>query len=71
MKREYKNPVVKRIDYVYDEQVVAVSGSTPDVDYHGDPGKLFHTCRYSTDTCTWYYNDVNGVCVTNVIPMSL
>lgn len=68
MKKAYKSPVVKKIDFVYDEQVVAES--QPAYNLFGDPGELTQRCRFSIAECTYYYWDTQ-MCTTNVFPMSL
>ena len=51
MKREYKKPAVKYINYTYDEQVVA---SSEKIDGYGDGYQI----RY----CTWYSSSFSDPC---------
>lgn len=46
MKREYKKPVAKVVDYAYDEQVVAESSK---VDGYGD-GHVIYYCTYMSES---------------------
>ena len=52
MKNEYKKPVVKMIDYAYQEQVVASSSDTaPMVNGHE-----VNVCTFTWPNCEWLYS---------------
>ena len=51
MKREYRAPKVKLIDFSYDEQVVADSVK-PNVSGYGDPNHTGYCQQSSPYTCT-------------------
>ena len=55
MKREYKQPVAKFIDYAYEEQVVAES-----VIYNGSGD------GNNTGWCTWTSGSISSPCTTVV-----
>lgn len=71
MKREYKKPVAKMIDYAYDEQIVADSSK---VDGLGDGHQIFY-CTYQSasfsDPCSVVVNSNFSQEVCNVQPWSL
>ena len=71
VKREYKKPVVKFIDYSYDEQVVAESSK---VDGLGD-GHQINYCTYQSasfnDPCSIMVNSIVGAPICSIQPWSL
>ena len=61
MKNEYKKPVVKMIDYAYQEQVVANSSTTgTEIDGLGN-GR----CTLNWPSCDWLYSTGYG-CDVNI-----
>lgn len=73
MKREYKTPIVKMIDYSYDEQVVATSLGE-NFNGSGD-GNTTGYCTYQSgfvsDPCVVVVNSQFPVEVCNARPWSL
>lgn len=71
MKRMYKKPTAKFIDYSYDEQVVAQSNK---LDGLGD-GHQIHYCTYQSgsfsDPCTVVVNSSFDTSICEVQPWSL
>ena len=71
MKREYKQPIVKFIDYAYDEQVVAESSK---IDGLGDGHQIYY-CTYQSDAfsnpCSVVVNSTFPDDVCNTKPWSL
>ena len=61
MKYEYKKPVVKLIDYAYQEQVVASSSEAPQIDGIGT-----EYCTYNYPGCAVTYSSVPP-CMVDVV----
>lgn len=54
MKREYKTPKAKMVDYCYDEQVTAKSGGN--VSGYGDPNYTGRCQQKSPTSCTSFWD---------------
>ena len=54
MKRVYKTPKAKLVDFTYDEQVVATSGFIAD---YGDPQQIGRCQQGSATDCKVFWND--------------
>lgn len=71
MKREYKQPVAKFVDYSYEEQVVAESSKQ---DNFGD-GHQIHFCTYQSgsfsDPCNVVVNSTFPTQICGIQPWSL
>lgn len=71
MKREYKSPVAKFVDYSYEEQVVAESSK---FDGYGD-GYQINYCTYQSgafsNPCSVVVNSTFPTSVCNTQPWSL
>lgn len=71
MKREYKQPIAKFIDYAYEEQVVAESSK---IDGLGDGHQIYY-CTYQSssfsDPCCVVVNSTFGAEICGVQPWSL
>lgn len=71
MKREYKQPTAKFIDYAYDEQVVAESSK---VDGMGD-GHVIYYCTYQSasfsDPCSVVVNSNFDDSICGIKPWTL
>ena len=62
MKRAYKQPKANKIDYCYDEQVVATSQEIGQEQKHDDP-----YCHYQMNTgCTSVVHKNTTLCDTNL-----
>lgn len=55
MKRVYRTPKAKMIDFCYDEQVTATSDSG--IATYGDPQHIGRCQQSSDTTCTAFWND--------------
>lgn len=53
MKRSYETPKVMRIDFCYDEQVVAGSGN---VATYGDPNHIGRCQQSSANSCVHFWS---------------
>lgn len=71
MKREYKSPVVKFVEYSYEEQVVAESNK---IDSYGDGHQIYY-CTYQSssfsDPCSVVVNSTFGAEICGIMPWSL
>ena len=54
MKRSYKTPKVMRIDFCYNEQVVAKSGNVAN---YGDPQEIGRCQQSSSTSCMVFWKD--------------
>lgn len=66
MKRVYKTPKAKLIDFTYDEQVTAESSG---VSLFGDPDHIGRCQQSSANSCRYFWTVGAQTCVSN--PFSL
>ena len=59
MKRVYKTPKAKLIDFTYDEQVTADSQG---VALYGDPQHIGRCQQSSDETCTYFWTSIPAQC---------
>ena len=59
MKRVYKTPKAKLVDFTYDEQVVAESSG---VSTHGDPQHIGRCQQSSETSCVYFWTAGTTVC---------
>lgn len=68
MKRVYKTPKAKLVDFTYDEQVVAESSG---VALYGDPDHVGRCQQSSETSCRYFWNDSYPVGTCQSAPFSL